>query len=103
MNEQKNESVSITVILDKKSYEIIEKISPELRNAAILVALKSFSTTDVCKEFFYIKNEDENVEEEKKDILNTGDVLASSSTKSANSQPNNTVAANVAVASWDAY
>lgn len=68
MADSKNNKISI--ILDEESLEILGAVSPELRNSAIIVALKMFKNSSIYKKYFCVSEEckesdsEENIEEE---------------------------------------
>lgn len=42
----------INVVLDEEALEILGAVSPELRNSAIIVALKMFKNSSIYKKYF---------------------------------------------------
>lgn len=47
----------INVVLDEEALEILGAVSPELRNSAIIVALKMFKNSSIYKKYFCVLEE----------------------------------------------
>ena len=89
MADSKNNKISI--ILDEESLEILGAVSPELRNSAIIVALKMFKNSSIYKKYFCVSDdckESSDSEEiiEEKTSLAIEDKLKKSKNSSASSE-----------------
>ena len=90
-------SQQVKFTLDKGTIDVMERVPPELRNAAIIVAVKMFSKSSIYKKYFCedcVQMEDEEVYDVDLPVSNSNEPNAYTSTATPENQP---------VVNWDTF